>query len=106
MSGKREVAVPAPARLGTAPDRFLTPDGVRLRCREIGLGEPVVLLHGYTARLEFMGELADVVALLDELHIFRSAQGDAQGRGQTTPWFRAVTRRTPLYTNFWTRFPS
>ena len=53
------VAAPTPARLAAAPDRFFTTDGVRLRYREVGRGEPVVLLHGYTARLEYLGDLAD-----------------------------------------------
>jgi pimeloyl-ACP methyl ester carboxylesterase len=56
------VVAPAPARLAAAPDRFFTTDGVRLRYREIGRGEPVALLHGYTARLEFLGDLADSLA--------------------------------------------
>jgi pimeloyl-ACP methyl ester carboxylesterase len=56
------VVAPAPARLAAVPDRFFTTDGVRLRYREVGRGEPIVLLHGYTARLEFMGDLADSLA--------------------------------------------
>lgn len=57
-----EAVAPAPARLAAAPDRFFTTDGVRLRYREVGRGEPIVLLHGYTARLEFLGDLADSLA--------------------------------------------
>lgn len=53
------VVAPAPVRLTAAPDRFFTTDGVRLRYREVGRGEPIVLLHGYTARLEYLGDLAD-----------------------------------------------
>lgn len=56
------VVAPAPARLAAAPDRFFTTDGVRLRYREVGRGDPIVLLHGYTARLEYMGDLADSLA--------------------------------------------
>jgi len=56
------VVAPAPARLAAAPDRFFTADGVRFRYREVGRGEPIVLLHGYTARLEYMGDLADSLA--------------------------------------------
>jgi pimeloyl-ACP methyl ester carboxylesterase len=56
------VVAPAPARLAAAPDRFFTTDGVRLRYREVGRGEPIVLLHGYTARLEYLGDLADSLA--------------------------------------------
>ena len=56
------VVAPAPARLAAAPDRFFTTDGVRLRYREVGRGDPIILLHGYTARLEYMGDLADSLA--------------------------------------------
>lgn len=56
------VVAPAPARLAAAPDRFFTTDGVRLRYREAGQGEPVVLLHGYTQRLEGLSPLADSLA--------------------------------------------
>ena len=56
------VVAPAPARLAAAPDRFFTTDGVRLRYREVGRGAPIVLLHGYSARLEFMADLADSLA--------------------------------------------
>jgi len=56
------VVAPAPARLAAAPDRFFTADGVRFRYREVGRGDPIILLHGYTARLEYMGDLADSLA--------------------------------------------
>ena len=56
------VVAPAPVALGAAPDRFFTTDGVRLRYREVGQGEPIVLLHGYMARIEFLGDLADSLA--------------------------------------------
>lgn len=45
-------ARPAPARLAAAPDRFLTAGGARLRYREAGEGEAVVLLHGMNGSLD------------------------------------------------------
>ena len=52
-------APPAPRTIVEAPDRFFTRAEVRLRYREAGRGEPVVLLHGYTQRIELMRDLAD-----------------------------------------------
>jgi pimeloyl-ACP methyl ester carboxylesterase len=52
-------AVP-PAALATAPDEFFEADsGVRLRFRQAGVGEPVVLLHGFAASLEALASLGD-----------------------------------------------
>jgi pimeloyl-ACP methyl ester carboxylesterase len=44
----------APARLASATDQFFSSDGVTLRYKEAGSGDPVVLIHGYTAALENM----------------------------------------------------
>ena len=52
-AGQAEVAQ-APARLASAADQFLSSDGVTLRYKEAGSGDPVVLIHGYTAALENM----------------------------------------------------
>ncbi len=55
-----QVAAPAAApTILQAPDQFFTRGEVRLRYREAGQGEPVVLLHGYTQRIELMQDLAD-----------------------------------------------
>ncbi|MGH8574654.1 MAG: alpha/beta fold hydrolase [Gammaproteobacteria bacterium] len=48
--------------LATAPDRFFTEGGVRIRYRDFGRGEPVVMTHGYTDRLEMWTGLADSLA--------------------------------------------
>jgi pimeloyl-ACP methyl ester carboxylesterase len=53
---------PSAPRLAGAPDEAFLNDGVTLRYRELGSGEPVVLLHGYTATLESMAGLANVLA--------------------------------------------
>jgi pimeloyl-ACP methyl ester carboxylesterase len=70
---------PVPARLGAAPDRFFTTDGVRLRYREAGRGEPVVLLHGYTQRLEGLNPLADSLS-----NGFRVIVPDQRGFGESS----------------------
>ena len=52
----------ASSSLAAAPDRFFDDSGVRLRFRELGRGEPVLLLHGYTQRLEDWGSVAASLA--------------------------------------------
>jgi pimeloyl-ACP methyl ester carboxylesterase len=52
----------AGTRLATAPDQFFTTGDVRLRYREIGRGEPVVLLHGVGASLTLWRGVADSLA--------------------------------------------
>lgn len=57
-------ATPVPAtRLANAADKFLKSGDVTLRYRDIGTGDPVVLLHGYTRSLEDWIGLADSLAL-------------------------------------------
>jgi pimeloyl-ACP methyl ester carboxylesterase len=51
-------AAPA-ATLAAGADQYFDHDGVRLRYRDVGRGQPVVLLHGYTQRIELMQDLAD-----------------------------------------------
>ena len=48
---------PAPqglAPLTAAPDQTLAQDDVTLRYKDVGTGDPIVLIHGYTANLESM----------------------------------------------------
>lgn len=52
-------AAPAPAAVA---DQQFTFDGVTLRYRDAGSGDPVVLIHGYTASLDSMAGLAKVLA--------------------------------------------
>jgi pimeloyl-ACP methyl ester carboxylesterase len=54
-----EPAAPVARTIMEAPDQYFTRDSARLRFREAGQGEPVVLLHGYTQRIEGMLPLAD-----------------------------------------------
>lgn len=72
-------ATAAPTRLAAAPDQYLTTGTARLRYRDIGRGEPVVLLHGYTQRLELISELADSLA-----RDFRVIVPDQRGFGESS----------------------
>lgn len=59
-SRPREPAVSAPTPLAAAPDEYFAADsGVRLRYRQAGTGDPVVILHGLMASLEAVAPLAD-----------------------------------------------
>ena len=65
--------------LAEAPDRFLVNGDVRLRYREIGRGDPVVLLHGATRRLD------DWVLIGDSLAVeYRVIALDQRGHGQSS----------------------
>jgi pimeloyl-ACP methyl ester carboxylesterase len=69
----------AAATLATAPDLFLTTGDVRLRYRDIGRGEPVVLLHGYSR------SLADWYGIADSLAVnHRVIALDVRGFGQSS----------------------
>lgn len=66
-------------RLETGADHFFTRKDVRLRYRDIGRGEPVLLLHGYTQRIELMEDLADSLADTHRVIVL-----DERGFGQST----------------------
>ena len=63
----------------TAADHFFASGDVSLRYREIGRGEPVVLLHGYGRSLEDWGGLADSLA-----STHRVIALDVRGFGRST----------------------
>ena len=48
-SARARPAAPTAVGLATAPDQFFISDDARLRYREAGTGEAVVLLHGMAA---------------------------------------------------------
>lgn len=70
---------PAAATLAAGADQYFDRDGVRLRYRDVGRGEPVVLLHGYTQRIELMQDLADSLS-----SSYRVIVLDGRGFGQST----------------------
>ena len=53
---------PAAGAIATASDQMLTADGVTLRYREAGSGDPVMFVHGYSATLESQIPLANALA--------------------------------------------
>jgi pimeloyl-ACP methyl ester carboxylesterase len=47
-------AAPAPVtRVADAPDRFFDSGGARIRYRDLGRGDPIVLVHGFAGSLEW-----------------------------------------------------
>ena len=67
------------APLASAPDQFFTDGDVRLRYRETGRGQPVVLLHGLTRSLDDWAGVGDSIAL--DYHVIAV---DERGFGQST----------------------
>jgi len=63
-AGARTAEAPAPvaSRLAAAPDQAFSSDGVRIRYRDAGRGDAVVLIHGWTRSLDDMFVLADSLA--------------------------------------------
>lgn len=47
-----------PAAFAGAPDRSLSAEGVTLRYKEVGVGEPIIFIHGYSANLESLWGVA------------------------------------------------
>jgi pimeloyl-ACP methyl ester carboxylesterase len=70
---------PAAEAFAAAPDQTLTADGVTLRYREIGTGDPVILIHGYTASLESQTPLASALAQSNRVVAF-----DVRGFGKSS----------------------
>lgn len=66
--------------LERAANRYLKLPDVTLRYREIGRGEPVVLLHGYVDRLEMWYGVADSIA-----RTHRVIVPDLRGFGESIP---------------------
>lgn len=77
--GLSPTAHSAQTALAAADDHFFTSGGVTLHYREIGQGEPVVLLHDFGARLESWSPLADSLA-----RNFRVIVPDLRGFGQSS----------------------
>jgi len=76
--------------LATAADQQLTADGVTLRYRELGTGDPLILIHGYGGTLETMA--ATAAALPQQ---FRAVALDVRGFGRSSK-FAEAARFGPL----------
>ena len=73
-----QTAATAPALLSAADQQF-TADGVTLRYRDAGTGDPIILIHGYSATLESM---AGIARALPQEH--RMIALDVRGFGRST----------------------
>ncbi|HEV8453717.1 MAG TPA: alpha/beta hydrolase [Gemmatimonadales bacterium] len=67
------------ATLAAGADQYFERNEVRLRYRDVGQGGPVVLLHGYTQRIELMATLADSLS-----GAYRVIVLDERGFGKST----------------------
>jgi pimeloyl-ACP methyl ester carboxylesterase len=72
-------AAPAAATLANAADQEFTADGVTLRYRDVGSGDPIIFIHGYTATLESMVGVANALP-----PTYRKVALDARGFGRST----------------------
>ena len=77
---------PPPQRLADAPDQFVDIDGAHLRYRDVGRGDPVLLIHGDTGSIDLWA-LSDTgtVSLADSLaRKHRVIALDLRGFGQSS----------------------
>jgi pimeloyl-ACP methyl ester carboxylesterase len=75
QGGAQTAAAPT---LLKAADQELTADGVTLRYRDVGTGDAVVLIHGYSAALESMAGIAGA------LPQYRTVALDVRGFGRSS----------------------
>lgn len=74
-----------------APDRFFTRGDVTIRYRVIGEGPPVLLLHGYTDRVEMWAGTADSLAA-----DFQVIVPDLRGHGLSTKFDEPASYGHPM----------
>ena len=80
LLGAQQAAVAtATPSLATAPDQQFTSGDVTIRYRDLGTGDPIVFIHGYTASLESMIAVANA---LPAEH--RKVALDVRGFGKST----------------------
>jgi len=72
-------AAPAAATLANVADQEFTADSVTLRYRDVGSGDPIIFIHGYTATLESMVGVANALP-----PNYRKVALDARGFGRST----------------------
>jgi pimeloyl-ACP methyl ester carboxylesterase len=82
-AGLARVTKGARASLLDVPDRFMVAGPLAMRYREVGTGTPIILLHGYTDRVEMWQVMADS---LSSTH--RVIVPDVRGFGKSTKFAR------------------
>lgn len=76
----QQAAAPAAApSLASAPDQEYSADGVSIRYRDIGTGDAVIFIHGYTAALESMITVSNALPAN-----FRKIALDVRGFGKSS----------------------
>ncbi|MDX1383446.1 MAG: alpha/beta fold hydrolase, partial [Thermoanaerobaculia bacterium] len=70
-----------PALAADSEDQFFDSDGVNIRYKVWGRGEPIVLVHGFTASIEANWELPGFIDALDDE--FKIVALDARGHGRS-----------------------
>jgi pimeloyl-ACP methyl ester carboxylesterase len=72
-------AIAPPAPLVSAPDQYFMAGDVRIRYHDVGQGDPVVLIHGFTRSLDDWKGIGDSLALDHRVIAF-----DVRGFGKST----------------------
>jgi pimeloyl-ACP methyl ester carboxylesterase len=83
QQGTSQTAAPSP--LLTAADQQFTADGVTLRYRDVGTGDAIVLIHGYSASLESMAGIAGALP-----QAYRIVALDVRGFGRSSKFAEAA----------------
>ena len=79
LTAQQAAVATATPSLGTAPDQQFTTGDVTIRYRDLGTGDPIIFIHGYTAALESMVGIANA---LPAEH--RKIAMDVRGFGKST----------------------
>lgn len=79
LAAQQAATTPPAATLVNAADEQFSADGITIRYRDVGAGDPVLFIHGYTASLESMAGVAN--ALPGE---YRKVALDVRGFGRST----------------------
>src|ERR1044071_7209374 len=61
LTAQQGTVATAVATLTSAADQQFVSDGVTLRYRDVGTGDPIIFIHGYTATLESMLAIANAL---------------------------------------------
>ncbi len=86
-----QVAAPAAPTVAAASDKFLRAGQVTIRYRDLGRGDPVVMIHGYSRSLEDWIGLGDSLALTNRVIAL-----DVRGFGRSTKFADPARYGAPM----------